>query len=231
MCLLEVAFLRGEKMRYLTILLILFASVGFVIAGCGPSKPDNPVIVLETTMGEIEIELFQDVAPRTVEHILGLVNEGFYDSLVFHRVVDEFVIQTGDPTTVGRDRPEFTIPGEPNDSTHKKGRVGIALRGSDINSGSTQFYICVGETNRLKHLDGYQFTVFGEVVSGMETAVAISDVATSGTPQRIISDTTWRKELLRLAAVDSADVHVVQDSVPMPERPLQPVRIIDAYQK
>jgi peptidyl-prolyl cis-trans isomerase B (cyclophilin B) len=206
-------------------------SLGIALTACGPDKPTNPIVTLETNLGEIELEMFPDVAPQTVNNFLRLVGEGFYDSLQFQRVVPGFVIQAGDATVAGRERPEFTVPGEPNDSTHTKGRVGMALVGSDINSGSTQFYICLGERERVKHLDQYQFTIFGNVIAGWETVEAIAAVPTSGSIQRIMSDATWRNELLRLVAVDSADLVVMRDTIPQPERPLQPVRINKAYQK
>lgn len=214
---------------------VIFAAIalmlGALLAACGPEKPKNPVVVLETTDGTIEIEMFPDVAPKTVEHFLKLVNEGFYDSLLFSRVVPGFVIQAGDPTSAGRERPEFTIDGEPNDSTHGKGRVGMALVGSDINSGSTQFYICIGDKARVQHLDQYNFTVFGEVDTGWTAVEKIATEPTSGSIQRIMGDTAWRAELLRLAETDSADIIVVRDTIPIPDRPLRPVRIIKAYQK
>lgn len=205
--------------------------VGVLIAACGPSKPKAPVVVFETTDGPIEITLFPDVAPKTVENFLNLVNEGFYDSLLFSRVVPDFVIQAGDPTTAGRERPDFTIPGEPNDSTHDKGRVGMALVGGDINSGSTQFYICIGDKAKVRHLDQYRFTIFGQVDSGWTTVEKIAAEPTSGSIQRIMRDSTWRAELLRLAAKDSADINFARDSIPQPDRPLHAVRIIKAYQK
>ena len=211
--------------------ILMAISLGFVLSACGPSESSNPVVTLETNLGEIELEMFPDVAPQTVDNFLRLVSEGFYDSLQFQRVVPGFVIQAGDPTVAGGERPEFTVPGEPNDSAHAQGRVGMALVGGDINSGSTQFYICLGKRERVKHLDQYQFTIFGNVIAGWETVEAIAAVPTSGSIQRIMGDATWRNELLRLVAADSADLEIMRDTIPQPDRPLQPVRIIKAYQK
>ena len=213
------------------LVLLIAISCAVVLSACGPEEPDNPIVTFETNLGEFELELFPDVAPQTVTNFLRLVDEGFYDSLQFQRVVPGFVIQAGDATVAGRERPEFTVPGEPNDSTHTQGRVGMALVGSDINSGSTQFYICLGERERVQHLDEYQFTIFGNVITGWETIEAISAAPTSGSIQRIMGDATWRNELLRLVAADSANLVVMRDTIPQPDRPLQAVLINKAYQK
>jgi cyclophilin family peptidyl-prolyl cis-trans isomerase len=202
-----------------------------ILSGCSESHKVFPVVVLETSMGEIELELFEDVAPRTTENFMTLVSEGFYDSLKFHRVIPRFMIQAGDPRTAGRSRADFSIPGEANDSSHHFGSLAMARSGNNLNSASTQFYICVGRKNDLEYLDSLQFTVFGRIKAGGDIAVAISNTPTSGSVQRIMQDSVWRAELVRLAEIDSADVELVRPDMPTPDRPLDPVWIKRAYIK
>lgn len=210
--------------------LALVSVTAVLFGGCGKSESKFPVVVLETSAGNIELELFPDVAPLTVQSFLKLVNEGFYDSLKFHRVIDDFMIQSGDPLSAGRPRPEFTIVNEANDSTHHQGSLAMARR-SDPNSASSQFYICVGTTDRLQYLDQMKYTVFGRVTKGMDVALAIGKTPTSGSGQRIMQDSVWRARLIDLKEQGMADVIFVQDSIPMPDRPLKPVYILKAYQK
>jgi cyclophilin family peptidyl-prolyl cis-trans isomerase len=210
--------------------LVLVSVTIVLFGGCRKNEPKNPVVVLETSDGNIELELFPDVAPLTVKSFLKLVNEGFYDSLKFHRVIDGFMIQSGDALSAGRRRPEFTIVNEANDSTHHQGTLAMA-RGSDPNSASSQFYICVGTRDRLKYLDQMKYTVFGRVIKGMDVALAIGKTPTSGSGQRIMQDSVWRDRLIDLKKQGAADVVFAQDSIPMPDRPLKPVYILKAYQK
>ena len=114
--------------------------------------------------GKVVIRLRPDWAPKHVAQIKTLVKRGFYDGIVFHRVIPGFMAQTGDPTgtgTGGSDLPD--IPAEFNKTHFKRGIVGMA-RSSDPNSANSQFFICFGDAG---FLDG-QYTAFGEVVSGMD---------------------------------------------------------------
>ncbi len=218
-------------MKNVPVMLILIAAVSVIVSGCFDSKPANPVVVLETTLGDIELELYPDVAPLTVENFLKLADEGFYDSLLFHRVIDGFIIQSGDPTSAGKEPVDFTIPSEANDSTHHQGSLAMALKGSDINSASTQFYICVGDSSRVGYLDTYKFTVFGRTVAGLDVVLKIAKTPTSGDYRRIMQDSLWRAELLHLKEVDSADVKLLPNGFPLPDRPLQPIVIQRAFEK
>ena len=120
------------------------------------------VITLEAG-GEISIEFFPEEAPKTVENFVGLANKGFYNGLNFHRVVPDFVVQGGCPKGNGTGGPGYQIKAEFNKQKHVRGAVAMA-RSQDPDSAGSQFYICYGPT---PHLDG-QYTVFGQVVSGME---------------------------------------------------------------
>ena len=113
--------------------------------------------------GEIRIEFFPDDAPKTVENFVKLAREGFYDNLVFHRVVPGFVVQGGDPKGNGTGGPGYTIKAEFNKNKHVRGAVAMA-RSAHPDSAGSQFYITYGAQ---PHLDG-SYTVFGQVTSGMD---------------------------------------------------------------
>lgn len=127
---------------------------------------------IETSLGSIEIELWSDKAPNHVANFEKLAAAGFYDGLVFHRVIPDFMIQTGCPEGTGRGGPGWSVDAEFNDASFKKGTLGMA-RSSNPNSAGSQFFICVADTD---HLDG-QYTAFGAVTSGQDVADSISQVA------------------------------------------------------
>ncbi len=134
----------------------------------------HPVVVLETDKGTIEMELYPDVAPKTVANFIKLIKMGFYNGLTFHRYVENFVIQGGDPEGSGRGGPGWTIPGEfqnpklrPKMPRHRKGVVAMA-RANDPDSAGSQFYICLdSKPSRYFSLNG-QYTTFGKVIAGMD---------------------------------------------------------------
>ena len=131
------------------------------------------MVVIEMENGKkMKIELYPEYAPITVANFEKLVKEGFYDGLIFHRVISGFMIQGGDPLSKQPNRslhgtggPNFVIPAEFNDVSHKRGICSMA-RGASVNSAGSQFFICVADS---PFLDG-QYTVWGEVVSGMDVA-------------------------------------------------------------
>ena len=133
-------------------------------------------ILMETSRGKVVIELFKDVAPKHVERIKKLANDGFYEHVVFHRVIDGFMAQTGDVKfgnssskdfdlrragTGGSDLPD--LPSEFNELPHEKGTLSMA-RSSDPNSANSQFFICFQAAPFLDR----NYTVFGKVIEGME---------------------------------------------------------------
>ena len=136
--------------------------------------------------GKIELELYPDVAPKTVENFLKLVNEGFYDGLIFHRVIRGFMIQGGDPLGNGmggakdKIKGEFRANGFNNTLKHTRGVISMA-RSYDPNSASSQFFIMHQDTPSL---DG-QYAAFGKVVSGMEIVDEIASVPTINDRPRI----------------------------------------------
>jgi peptidylprolyl isomerase len=136
---------------------------GFDAACAGNLDPQNTVY-LDTKDGRIVISLRPDLAPKHVAQIKTLVKRGFYDGIVFHRVIDGFMAQTGDPTGTGTGKSDLpNIPAEFTDTPFKRGTLGMA-RSQEPNSANSQFFICFAEA---PFLNG-QYTVFGEVVSGMD---------------------------------------------------------------
>jgi peptidyl-prolyl cis-trans isomerase B (cyclophilin B) len=132
----------------------------------------TPHAVIETNLGNIELRFFPDVAPEHVENFLTLAKTGFYDGTIFHRVIPGFMIQGGDPNTKSMDKskygqggPDHSVKAEFNDRPHKRGILSMA-RSQHPDSAGSQFFIVVQDAN---FLDG-QYTVFGEVVSGMDVA-------------------------------------------------------------
>ena len=126
---------------------------------------------LHTSHGAIEFELFPDEAPKTVENFETLAEKGFYDGVIFHRVIPDFMIQGGDPTGTGRGGPGYTFEDEPNQHQVVRGALAMANAGPDTNG--SQFFIVTADA--CPWLDG-KHTVFGRVVSGMDVVDQISAV-------------------------------------------------------
>ena len=149
----------------------------------------NCVAVLETSKGRIKFELYEDKAPITTANFIKLAESGFYDGLRFHRVVDNFVIQTGDPKGNGTGGSSETIKLEINkDLTHTDGAVGMA-RSSNPNSASSQFYICDGAQHGL---DG-SYAVFGQVIEGMDVVRAIAAVPVNAATSKPLQNVVMTK--------------------------------------
>ena len=143
-------------------------------------------VELVTTEGTMRVNLFPEVAPGHCRNIIGLARIGFYDGIVIHRVIKDFVLQVGCPQGTGTGGPGYQIPAEFNDRPHNPGTLSMA-RTSDPNSAGSQFFICVG---RVPHLDG-QYTVFGETADDESLAVAMKIGATpTGSGDRPINDIT-----------------------------------------
>lgn len=135
----------------------------------------NAKAVIETKFGDIEIKFYPDVAPGHVKNFVELAKKGFYDGTIFHRVIPGFMIQGGDPNTKGPDKrsygmggPGHNVKAEFNAKQHKRGILSMA-RSQDPDSAGSQFFIVVKDSLFLDR----QYTVFGEVVKGMDVADAI----------------------------------------------------------
>jgi cyclophilin family peptidyl-prolyl cis-trans isomerase len=128
---------------------------------------------MHTNHGTIEVELFDDDAPNTVDNFVKLARDGFYDGVIFHRVIPDFMIQGGDPTGTGMGGPGYTFEDEFND--HKVERGALAMANAGPNTNGSQFFVVTAEATPW--LDG-KHTVFGRVTSGMDVVDAISQVET-----------------------------------------------------
>jgi cyclophilin family peptidyl-prolyl cis-trans isomerase len=130
---------------------------------------------MHTNHGPIQIELFDEDAPKTVENFRKLAGDGFYDGVIFHRVIKDFMVQGGDPTGTGTGGPGYTFEDEINDNKVVRGALAMANAGPNTNG--SQFFIVT--TGAAPWLDG-KHTVFGRVTSGMETVDAIEASDTDG---------------------------------------------------
>jgi cyclophilin family peptidyl-prolyl cis-trans isomerase len=145
--------------------------------------PDNDdVLILETTRGAVTIAMRPDLAPRHVARIKELVREGFYDGIVFHRVIDGFMAQTGDPTGTGTGGSGKKLKAEFSKEPHKRGTVSMA-RAQNPDSGDSQFFICFEDA---PFLNG-QYTVWGKVIEGMENVDGIKRGEPVANPDKIVS--------------------------------------------
>ena len=140
----------------------------------------NYVLIDVANFGSIVVELYADVAPETVANFQMLVGNGFYDGLIFHRVIKDFMIQGGDPNKDGTGgseqsiKGEFSANGHPNSLSHTRGVISMARRSDSYDSASSQFFICHADAT---YLDG-QYAAFGKVTSGMEAVDEIASVPT-----------------------------------------------------
>jgi peptidylprolyl isomerase len=138
-------------------------------------------LILETTQGPVTIALKPDLAPNHVKRIKELVREGFYDGLVFHRVIDGFMAQTGCPQGTGTGGSGQKLKAEFTPTKHTRGTVSMA-RAANPDSGDSQFFICFKESPWLNN----QYTVWGEVTSGMENVDKIKRGEPVKDPDKIV---------------------------------------------
>jgi len=131
------------------------------------------IATLKTNQGAIAIELFDDDAPKTVDNFVSLARDGFYDGVIFHRVIPDFMVQGGDPTGTGSGGPGYTFEDELNDHPVERGALATANAGPNTNG--SQFFIVTADA--CPWLDG-KHTVFGRVTDGMDVVDAISALET-----------------------------------------------------
>ncbi len=169
----------------------------------GIAPAGKEVAVIKTTEGEMVIEFFPDVAPKTVENFKTLAKKGFYDGQCFHRVIKGFMIQGGDPNTKdpekeaqwGQGGPGYTIKAEFNDQPHVRGAVSMA-RTPDPDSAGSQFFICHGSPRQLDH----QYTVFGKLIKGDDV---LEKIATTPTHPPDRPDKRMGIESIKIVPADS----------------------------
>ena len=145
---------------------------------------------LHTNHGAVELELFPDEAPKTVDNFVKLARDGFYDGVVFHRVIPDFMVQGGDPTGTGTGGPGYQFEDEPNE--HKVVRGALAMANSGPNTNGSQFFLVTAEA--CPWLDG-KHTVFGEVTEGMDAVDAIEKTETGPGDKPVQPQTIERVEL------------------------------------
>ena len=159
----------------------------------------NPIVTITMENGGvIKAELYPEIAPNTVNNFIDLINRGFYDGLIFHRVIPGFMIQGGDPEGNGMGGPGYSIKGEfsrngfKNELKHTKGVLSMA-RTMDPNSAGSQFFIMVADA---PHLDG-QYASFGKVIEGMEVADEIVNAKTD------YSDRPYEDQVIKSMTVET----------------------------
>ena len=165
-----------------------------------PTENDT-IAIIKTNMGEIKIKLFPQFAPKTVENFTTHAKNGYYDGLIFHRVIKDFMIQGGDPTGTGMGGPGYGIDGEfyqngfVNDLKHTEGVLSMA-RSMMPNSAGSQFFV-MHKTS--PHLDG-AYAAFGKVIEGMDVVNAIAETATD------YSDRPLEDQVMKKVTVDTFGV-------------------------
>lgn len=170
-------------MRLFRVVVVLFLMLLFLVSAYAETRQKKftkeevrkmveTKAVIETKLGNIELRFFPDVAPNHASNFIELAKKGFYDGTTFHRVIPGFMIQGGDSNSKDPDRskhgtggPGYKIKAEFNEKPHKRGTLSMA-RAADPDSAGSQFFICVADSSFLDR----QYTVFGEVISGMEVA-------------------------------------------------------------
>jgi len=200
-------FINPTAIFYIAIIIIITLLIGFASSSNSRgqvkiikiNKINNIMVTLETSLGNIDLELYPDQAPKTVENFVKLAKEGFYEDTKFHRVIKGFMIQGGDPYTKGQDSsvygtggPGYKFADEPNDLPMLRGTLAMANSGPNTNG--SQFFITTAETPWLQGA----LTIFGKVVSGMEVVDIIEAVKTTGDPSnRPITPVTINKVVVK----------------------------------
>lgn len=182
------------------IILCCLSLLMLMMTGCGSAaegennKVANRIAVFDTNMGEFEIELFEDKAPNTTANFIKLAEEGFYDGVIFHRIIDGFMIQGGDPTGTGMGGPGYEIDDEFHKDLKHDSEGILSMANAGPNTGGSQFFITLAAT---PWLDGHH-AVFGKVVKGMETVREIGHVST-GFQDRPLHDVVMNKVTIKAA--------------------------------
>jgi peptidyl-prolyl cis-trans isomerase B (cyclophilin B) len=206
-------------MKSLTSICVLGLALGYIAArGDEPKKEDKKdaapasvkeVAVMTTTEGDMVIEFWPDVAPKTVENFKTLAKKGFYDGTAFHRIMKGFMIQGGDPLSKdlskvdhwGEGDPGYKIKAEFNDRPHVRGVISMA-RSRDPDSAGCQFFICHGTASSLDH----QYTAFGKLIKGDDVLEKIANTPVGPDKRGEPSKPTKRVELQSVKIVPAASV-------------------------
>lgn len=179
--------------RKLILISVLLVNLLFLATGCSGSNVNqapsqnadnspkaqvtsgkNSIALFETSKGNFKVELFEDKAPQTTKNFISLVNKGFYNGLIFHRVIDGFMIQGGDPNGNGTGGPGYKIPDEFNKDLRHSSEGILSMANAGPNTGGSQFFITLAATPWLDN----KHAVFGKVTEGIEVVRAIGKVKT-----------------------------------------------------
>jgi cyclophilin family peptidyl-prolyl cis-trans isomerase len=152
-------------------LLLLALFIPFLTGADAPMNPNVTRIKIETSMGDIEAELYTADVPKTVENFVTLANKGFYNGLIFHRVIPDFMIQTGDPTGTGTGGPGYKFNDEFSPKLKHDAAGILSMANSGPNTNGSQFFITAAAT---PWLDG-KHSVFGRVTKGLDVVTAIAN--------------------------------------------------------
>lgn len=158
----------------------------------GSSNTGNTIAIFETSMGDFTVELETEKAPKTSQNFIELAKKGFYDGVIFHRIIDGFMIQGGDPTGTGRGGPGYTISDEFDPSLRHDQAGILSMANAGPNTGGSQFFITLVPT---PHLDGHH-AVFGKVIKGMDVVKAIGKVATDRSDRPIVPVTIKKIQIV-----------------------------------
>lgn len=187
----------NRKVLPLVVIVVIAVAVAlafFLLQGGDDGRPIgmNRIAVIETNMGTMEFELFEDKAPITTKNFIDLSEKGFYDGIIFHRIIRDFMIQGGDPTGTGAGGSGYTIPDEfhPDLKHDSKGILSMANAGP--NTGGSQFFITLAPQ---PHLDG-RHSVFGKLIQGEDVLDAIGSVETDAR-DRPINEVVMNKVTIR----------------------------------
>ena len=168
--------------RFITVLLGVTFFIMTTAANATSDNGAGQTLLLETSQGQVEIKLLPELAPKHVARITELASNGFYDGIIFHRVIPGFMAQTGDPDGTGMGGSGQKLEAEFTDYEYRDGTVGMA-RSMNPNSGDSQFFICF---EGCGHLTG-QYTVWGQVERGMDTVRKIAIGEPPADPDKIVS--------------------------------------------
>ncbi len=204
----------------LSALLLLLA------AGCKTTKEEDDIVVIQAPIASIEmedgsvikLELYYDVAPNTVKNFISLANSGFYDGVIFHRVIPGFMIQGGDPAGTGTGGPGYRIKGEftnnhfKNDLSHERGVISMARQGNAYfpekayNTAGSQFFIMHADSPFLDK----DYAAFGSVIEGIEVVDAIASTPTDGS-DKPLTDQVIRSIRVETFGVDFGEPEIIEE--------------------
>lgn len=171
----------------IVLIIVIIIAISFVLfVRLNGEDGMNHIITIKTNLGEIKFITYDTDAPKTVQNFIDLAQKGFYDGVIFHRVIDGFMIQGGDPTGTGMGGPGYQFEDEINPSTESYGRGyakgTVAMANAGPNTNGSQFFIMTAD-NPLPH----NYTIFGKVISGQEVADAIAKTSIDSNDKPITS--------------------------------------------